>query len=236
MSMPYYGFYGLDPTYVLVIIAFLLTLFASFGVKSTFSKYDKVRSARGITGAAAARRILDANGLHNIRIERVSGNLTDHYSPKEGVIRLSDSTYNSDSVAAIGVAAHECGHAVQHQVGYVPIKIRNAIVPVVNIGSSLSMPLFLIGIILGLTNLAYIGAILFGSVLVFQLVTLPTEINASSRAMKTIEGMGMLYDDELVGAKRTLTAAAMTYVAATAATALQLLRLLLILNGRRRND
>lgn len=230
-----YGFYGLDPTYILVIIAFALTMFASFGVKATFSKYDKVRNARGITGSMAARRILDANGLQNIRIEHVNGNLTDHYSPNENVIRLSDATYNSDSVAAIGVAAHECGHAVQHKVGYVPIKIRNSIVPLVNIGSAASMPLFFIGLILGMTQLAFAGAILFGLVLVFQIVTLPVEINASSRAMKTLDGMGLLEGDELAGAKKTLTAAAMTYVASVASTALQLLRLLMILNNRRRD-
>ena len=206
--------YYFDPTYVLVIIAFLLTLFASMGVKSTFSKYNDVR------------QILDANGLQNIRIEHVSGDLTDHYSPNENVIRLSDSTYNSTSVAAIGVAAHECGHAVQHQVGYVPIKIRNGIVPIVNVCNTLSMPIFIIG-------LAMVGAILFGAVLVFQLVTLPTEINASRRAMKTLESMYLLEGDELTGARKTLTAAAMTYVAAVASTALQFLRLVLLANRRR---
>lgn len=225
--------YYFDPTYVLVIIAFLLTLFASMGVKSTFSKYNDVRSSRGITAASAARQILDANGLQNIRIEHVSGDLTDHYSPNENVIRLSDSTYNSTSVAAIGVAAHECGHAVQHQVGYVPIKIRNGIVPIVNVCNMLSMTIFIIGLILGLGRLAMVGAILFGAVLVFQLVTLPTEINASRRAMKTLESMYLLEGDELTGARKTLTAAAMTYVAAVASTALQFLRLVLLANRRR---
>lgn len=225
--------YYFDPTYVLVIIAFLLTLFASMGVKSTFSKYNDVRSSRGITAASAARQILDANGLQNIRIEHVSGDLTDHYSPNENVIRLSDSTYNSTSVAAIGVAAHECGHAVQHQVGYVPIKIRNGIVPIVNVCNMLSMPIFIIGLILGLGRLAMVGAKLFGAVLVFQLVTLPTEINASRRAMKTLESMYLLEGDELTGARKTLTAAAMTYVAAVASTALQFLRLVLLANRRR---
>ena len=225
--------YYFDPTYVLVIIAFLLTLFASMGVKSTFSKYNDVRSSRGITAASAARQILDANGLQNIRIEHVSGDLTDHYSPNENVIRLSDSTYNSTSVAAIGVAAHECGHAVQHQVGYVPIKIRNGIVPIVNVCNMLSMPIFIIGLILGLGRLAMVGSILFGAVLVFQLVTLPTEINASRRAMKTLESMYLLEGDELTGARKTLTAAAMTYVAAVASTALQFLRLVLLANRRR---
>lgn len=230
-----YGFYGLDPTYILVIIAFLLTMFASFGVKSTFNKYNQVHSGRGMTASMVARKILDANGLHNIRIERVAGDLTDHFSPKENVIRLSDSTYNSTSVAAIGVAAHECGHAVQHQVGYVPIKIRNSIVPIVNISNTLAMPIFLIGLILNMANLAMFGAILFGAVFVFQLVTLPTEINASRRAMKTLDSMYILEGDELKGAKKTLTAAAMTYVAAVASSALQLLRLLLIANNRRRD-
>lgn len=230
-----YGYYY-DPTYALVFIAFILTLFASFGVKATFGRYDKMQSARGITGAEAARRILDANGLHNIQIERIRGDLTDHYSPKEEVIRLSDATYNSSSVAAIGVAAHECGHAVQHKVGYFPIKLRNSIVPVVNIGNRLSMPLFFLGLILNMTGLAMTGAVLFGFVLVFQVVTLPVEINASRRAMQTIDSMAMLEGDELKGAKRTLTAAAMTYVAAVAATALQFLRLLLILNNNKRRD
>lgn len=230
--LTYYGMF--DVTYVLVIAAFFLTMIASFGVKSTFARYDKVLSSRHITGADAARRILDASGLQNIRVERIAGNLTDHYSPKEGVIRLSDATYASDSVAAIGVAAHECGHAVQHQVGYVPIKIRNGIVPFVNACNMLSMPLFIIGLILGIGNLTVIGALLFGAILIFQLVTLPTEINASRRALSIINEMGFLEGDEYKGAKKTLTAAAMTYVAAVAATALQFLRLLLLANRRRR--
>lgn len=222
-----------DATYILVVIGFFLTLFASFGVQSTFKKYDKISNSRGFTGASAARKILDENGLYNIRVERVAGNLTDHYSPNENVIRLSDATYDSDSVAAIGVAAHECGHAVQHQVGYLPIKIRNGIVPVVNLCNRLSMPLFIIGLIFGLGNLALVGAILFGAVFVFQLVTLPTEINASRRALKTLDNSYMLEGDELKGARKTLTAAAMTYVAAVAATALQFLRLLMLANRRR---
>lgn len=227
-----YGYF--DPTYILVILAFVLTMFASFGVKSTFNKYNEVYSRRGLTASEAARKILDANGLYNISIERIAGELTDHFSPKENVIRLSDSTYNSTSVAAIGVAAHECGHAVQHQVGYVPIKIRNSIVPIVNVGNTLSMPVFIIGIILGIGPLAMAGAILFGLVLIFQVITLPTEINASKRAMKTLESMSLLDDDELKGAGKTLTAAAMTYVAAVAATALQFLRFVMLANRRRR--
>ncbi len=222
-----------DPTYILVVIGFLLTLFASFGVKATFNKYDQVINSRGYTGATAARKILDANGLYNIRIEHVQGNLTDHYSPNENVIRLSDATYNSESVAAIGVAAHECGHAVQHQVGYLPIKIRNGIVPAVNLCNWLSMPVFIIGLIMGIGKLALLGVVLFGAVLLFQVVTLPTEINASRRAMKTLSDSYMLEGDELTGAKKTLTAAAMTYVAAVASTALQFLRLLALANRRR---
>lgn len=222
-----------DSTYILVIFAFLLSMFASFGVKATFAKYAKVRNTRGLTGAGAARRILDANGLTNIRIERVSGDLTDHFDPRANVIRLSDSTYDSDSVAAVGVAAHECGHAIQYARNYVPIKIRNAIVPVVNIGNALSMPLFFIGLILGFTNLAYLGVLLFSAVLVFQLITLPVEFNASTRALKIMDTDDLLYGEELKGAKKVLTSAAMTYVAAVAATALQLVRLLAILNNRR---
>jgi hypothetical protein len=224
-----------DSTYSLVIIAMLLSLFASFGVKSTFAKYQKMKTARGITGAEAARRVLDMNGLQHIRIERVSGELTDHFDPRSNVIRLSDSTYNDTSVAAVGVAAHEAGHAVQHATGYVPIKVRNAIVPVVNIGSQLAMPLFVIGLLLNFLNLAYAGVILFSLALVFQLVTLPVELNASSRAIKILDSSMLLYEDEIKPAKKVLKAAAMTYVAAVAATALQLLRLLLILN-RRRDD
>ncbi|MCI8521522.1 MAG: zinc metallopeptidase, partial [Clostridia bacterium] len=200
----------------------------------TFKKYNEVFSSRGLTAAEAARKILDANGLHNIRIEHIAGDLTDHYDPKANVIRLSDATFNSTSVAAIGVAAHECGHAVQHQVGYTPIKVRNAIVPIVNISNRLSMPIFILGLILSIGPLAMAGALLFGMVLVFQVVTLPTETNASRRAMKTLEEMAILEGDELKGARKTLTAAAMTYVAAVAATALQFLRLVMLANRRRR--
>ncbi len=228
--MPY--FYWYDSTYILVIFAFMLSLFASFGVKMTFSKYQKVKSHNGLTGSMAARKILDMNGLYNIKIEHISGELSDHFDPKAGVIRLSDSVYDSDSVAAIGVAAHEAGHAVQHATKYAPIAIRNSLVPIVNISTSLSMPLFILGLILEMTNLAYLGIILFSAALLFQLVTLPVEFNASRRAIKILDS-SMLYEDEVKGAKKVLRAAAMTYVAATAATALQLLRLLLIL---RRND
>lgn len=229
--MPFFYYY--DPTYALVIIALLLSLFASFGVKATFSKYNKVLNNRGLTAEDAARRILDSNGLTNVRLERVSGDLTDHFDPKSNVIRLSDATYSSTSVGAIGVAAHECGHAIQYAKGYAPIKIRNKIVPIVNIGNSLSMPLFLLGLLLGMYNLALFGAALFGVVLAFQLITLPVEFNASRRAISILGESEMLDTNELKGAKKVLRAAAMTYVAAVAATALQLLRLLMIVNRRR---
>lgn len=224
-----------DSTYGLVLIGFLLAMLASTGVQSAFRKYSKVKSYRGYTGTDAARKILDDNGLYNIRVEHVRGDLTDHYDPSANVIRLSDATAFSDSVAAIGVAAHEAGHAVQHAVGYAPIKVRNAIVPAVNICSQLSMPLFLLGLFLGLANLANVGIILFSAALVFQLVTLPVEIDASRRAIKILNTSAMLDDEELAGAKRVLFAAAMTYVAAVLSSALQLLRLILINNSRNRD-
>ena len=178
--------------------------------------------------------ILDANGLHHVQIAHIAGELSDNFNPKTNVVSLSDSTYESTSIAAIGVAAHECGHAVQHQVGYAPIKVRNSIVPVVNVCNFMALPMFMIGMLLSLTPLAMIGAILFGAVVLFQLVTLPTEINASARALKTLDGMGILEGDELKGARKVLKAAAMTYVAALVSTAMQFLRLLLIANRRRK--
>lgn len=235
----YYGGLYFGPSYLLVVLGMIITLIASSNVKKTFAKYDKVGSRRGITGAECARRILNANGLNHIRIEHIAGNLTDHFSPKEGVIRLSASTYNSTSIAALGVAAHECGHAVQHQVGYVPIKLRNGIVPIVNICSHAAMPVIIIGLIMGEGGykLALFGVILYCAVLAFQLITLPTETNASSRALHTLESMGLLDDDELRGTRKVLTAAAMTYFASAAATALSVLRLLLIvLNSGSRNN
>lgn len=236
-GMPYYGMY-LDPTYLLVVLGLIITLIASANVKNTFNKYDKVSSRRGITGAECARKILDANGLYNVRIELGQGKLTDYFSPKENLIKLSQSTYYSTSIAALGVAAHECGHAVQHQVGYVPIKLRNGIVPFVNICSYAAIPIVLIGIILSEFNLALFGVILYCAVFAFQLITIPTETNASARAIQTLYSMAILDEDELVGTKKVLTAAALTYFASAAATALQVLRLLLIVlnsNGRRRN-
>ncbi len=229
--MPFFYYY--DPTYVLVLIAFALSLFASFGVNATFSKYKKVQSRRSMTGADAARKILDSNGLYNVRVEHISGNLNDHFDPKANVIRLSDATYNDSSVAAIGVAAHEAGHAVQHATGYAPIKVRNAIVPAVNLSTSLSMPLFLIGLLLDMAGLTLAGIVLFSASLVFQVVTLPVEFNASGRAIRILNTSGMLDETELKGAKKVLRAAGLTYVAAVAASALQLLRLLIIANRRR---
>lgn len=220
---------------MLVIVGLIITLIASANVNGTFRKYDKISSRRGITAAQAARRILDANGLQDIRIERVSGKLTDHFSPKERIIRLSDATYDSTSIAALGVAAHECGHAVQHQVGYAPIKLRNGMVPFVNICSHLAIPIILLGLFIS-AELAMFGVILYCAVFAFQVVTLPTETNASARAINTLYNMGILDEDELKGTKKVLNAAAMTYFASAAATALQVLRLFLLVSGNRRRD
>lgn len=216
----------------LILPAALLAMYAQVKINSTYSKFSKVASRRGITGAEVARRILDQNGLQSVQIGHVAGNLTDHYDPRTQVVNLSDSVYNSTSVAAIGVAAHETGHAVQHAVGYAPIKIRNAIVPVVNIGSTLSIPLFLLGFLFSIGILADIGIILFSFAVLFQLVTLPVEFNASRRAIATLESGYILDDEELGGAKKVLGAAAMTYVASAAMALAQLLRLILIRGNR----
>lgn len=233
--------YGYDMTYILLVLpCILLSLWASANVNTTFEKYSKQRSLRGITGAEAARRVLQANGVSGVTISQVGGSLTDHYDPKSNVIRLSDSVYSSTSVAAIGVAAHEAGHAVQYAHGYGPIHLRAAVIPITNLGSKLAMPLILLGILFGLASdlsylFVYAGIACFGFSLVFQLITLPVEFNASRRAMAAIEQTGMLSENEQYGAKKTLSAAAMTYVAATAVALAQLLRLLSIF-GRRRND
>lgn len=241
--MPYYYGYGFDWTYlVLVLPCIILSMWASSSVNSTFKKYSKVLSSRRITGAEAAQRVLFANGVRNVRIERVGGNLTDHYDPKTNVIRLSDSVHNSTSVAAIGVACHEAGHAVQYAQNYAPIKLRAAIIPITNIGSKLAMPLILLGIVLSFLGnfsytLVYLGIAAFGMSLVFQLVTLPVEFNASRRAIRAIEDGNILTEEEQRGAKKTLKAAAMTYVAATAVALAQLLRLVILFGGRgRRNN
>ena len=248
----FFGLFWGDTTILVLIPAMIFAFWAQMRVNSTFKKYAKVPSRRGLTGAEAARRVLDANGLRHVTVERVHGHLTDHFDPKAGVIRLSDATYASTSVAAIGVAAHEAGHAVQHAEGYVPIKVRAAIIPLTRFGSFLAMPLFLIGIglLLGISSevaygigsdvaygigtiFAVTGILFFSFSTLFQLVTLPTEFNASARAMKALEDGGLLADDELPGAKATLSAAAMTYVAALASSLASLLRLILIFNRRR---
>ncbi len=239
--MPYY-YYGFDWTYLYIVLpCLLLAMLASAKVNSTFKRYSKQISMRRITGKDAAMRVLQANGISNVRIERISGNLTDHYDPKTNVIRLSDNVYDNPSTAAIGVACHEAGHAVQYAQQYFPIKVRAAIIPITNIGSRLAMPLILLGVLFGVGGaysygLVYIGIACFALSLIFQLITLPVEFNASRRAMEAIEDTGLLTDEEQRGARKTLTAAAMTYVAAVAVAAAQLLRLVLLFGGRRRND
>ncbi len=239
--MPYY--YGFDWTYVVLVLpCLILSMVCSANVNSTFKKYSGQLSSRGLTGAEAALRVLNANGVRGVRIEQVSGNLTDHYDPSANVIRLSTNVYGSTSTAAIGVACHEAGHAVQYAQGYFPIRIRAAIIPVTNFGSRLAMPLILIGLLLSALGrvsyfFVYLGIACFGLSLVFQLVTLPVEFNASRRALSAIEETGLLTEEERRGARKTLSAAAMTYVAATAVALAQLLRLLVIFgNNNRRRD
>lgn len=222
--------------FIFVVPALLIALWAQGLVSSRFKKYEKIRGKRGYTGADAARMILDTNGLYHVRIERVAGNLSDHFDPKDNVIRLSDSVFGSDSVAAVGVAAHEAGHAVQHATGYVPIKVRSAIIPVTNIGSQMAIPLILLGFFFEIAPLILTGIIFYSLAAVFQLVTLPVEFNASARAMRVLEQSEILYGDELTGAKKVLGAAAMTYVAALITALAQVLRLLYLFGGRRRRD
>ena len=221
--------------FIFVIPAMLWAMWAQAKVNSTFSKYGQVFSKRGLTASQAARRILDDNGLRNIRIERIRGNLTDHYDPTADVIRLSDSVINSTSVAAIGVAAHECGHAVQHAQNYSPLIFRNAIIPITNFGSKLAIPLFIAGLFFS-TTLCNLGILLFSLTALFQLVTLPVEFNASARPLRTLDDWNYLDSGELRGAKQVLSAAAMTYVAALAVSLAQLLRLMAIAGSRRRDD
>ena len=228
------GFYW-DPTYIIMIPAIIFALYAQYKIKSTFTRYQTVRNSRGYTASDIARQILDENGLFQVRIERIRGNLTDHYDPRDNIVRLSDTVYGSQSVASIGVAAHEVGHAIQHATGYTPIKVRSALVPAANIGSTLGIWLVFIGLFI-VPEIAIVGIILFSASTLFQLVTLPVELNASRRALKTLEGYGILYDDELVGAKKVLRAAALTYVAALISSLLTLLRLVLrvmMVSGRR---
>ena len=239
--MPFY--YGFDMTYVLLVLPFvILSLWASANVNSTFKKYAKQFSSRRITGAEAAQRVLTAHGVRDVRIERVAGNLTDHFDPRSNVIRLSQGVYDSTSTAAIGVACHEAGHAVQYAENYAPIKLRAAIIPVTNLGTRLAMPLILLGILFSAFaeanyTLVYLGIACFGLSLVFQLVTLPVEFNASRRALKTIASANILTEEEQKGARKTLTAAALTYVAAAAVALVQLLRLIMLFGGgNRRRD
>ncbi len=225
----------IDSWYIILVLpAIILSLWASSNVNSTFKKYSKQMSRMGITGAESARRVLAANGVYGVRIERISGQLTDHFDPRTNTIRLSESVYDSSSVAAIGVAAHEAGHAVQYAEDYAPMKLRSAIIPATNIGSNLAMPLILLGIVLGMPFLAELGIIAFSLSTVFQLITVPVEFNASSRAMNVIESSS--FDaNEVKGAKKVLKAAALTYVAALAVSLANLLRLVMIVNGSRRN-
>jgi Zn-dependent membrane protease YugP len=227
----FYGFAN-----VLVIIGALLCIAASAKVKSTFAKYSKIGSMSGITGAQAAEKILHSAGIYDVSIEQVSGNLTDHYDPRNKTLKLSDSVYNQVSVAAIGVAAHECGHAIQHNTGYAPLRIRAAFVPIANFGSGISWPIIILGIILGYSQpLINVGIILFSFAVLFQLITLPVEFDASSRAVKILGETGILYGEEVAHTKKVLGAAALTYVAGAAASILQLLRLLFLFGGRNRD-
>lgn len=238
-----YGY--MDPTYFLVLIGAVLCMLASARVNSTYNKYSRVRARSGMTGAEAARRILQMSGIGDVQVQHISGNLTDHYDPKNKVLRLSDTVYDSQSVAAIGVAAHECGHALQHKESYAPLKIRSALVPAANIGSKLGLPIVILGLILGIGfelpgggyfSLATIGVWIFSLAALFQIVTLPVEFNASGRALKMLGSYGIMGDDEVDDCKHVLGAAALTYVAAAASSILQLLRLLLLSGNRRRRD
>lgn len=235
-----YGYgYGLfDPTIFLLLIGVVITMIASARVNSTFSKYSRVRSKTGMTGAEAARRLLRSQGIYDVTVQQVNGNLTDHYDPRTKTVNLSQSVYNQTSVSAIGVAAHECGHAIQDNTDYVPLRVRAAIVPVVNIGQQISWPLILLGLFIGGLGspLVEIGILCFSLAVLFQLVTLPVEFNASSRAVRLLDETGILAEDEVRITKKVLGAAAMTYVAGAASAILQLLRLILLFGGRRRDD
>ena len=236
MPYGYYGYY-FDPTYILIIIAAIISLIAQWRVNSAFSKYSRVASMSGMTGAQAARMILQSNGINDVSVQRISGKLTDHYNPSTKVLNLSESVYGSTSVAAIGDAAHECGHAIQHARGYFPLSLRTALVPVANIGSQLSWVFIIVGAILSFNQtLITIGIIMFSAAVLFQLVTLPVEFNASARALEQLESNGILYRDEVSQTRKVLSAAALTYVAAAATAILQLLRLIILFGGRDRRD
>ena len=228
-----------DPTYFLVLIGVVLSLVASARVKSTFNKYSQMRNSRGMTGAEAAEQVLHGAGIYDVRIEHVAGNLTDHYDPRSKVLRLSDTVYGQTSVAAVGVAAHECGHAIQHAKGYGPLKFRNVLVPVANFGAKIAWPLILVGLLINSESSWFImqaGIIAFSLAVLFQIVTLPVEFNASNRAIRVLADRGMMFGEEIVAAKKVLNAAALTYVAGAASSILQLLRLIILTGGRRRRD
>ena len=232
----YYGYYYYDPTYMLIVISALISLFAQFLVNSRFSKYSRVRSRSGMTGAQAAERILQSQGIYDVAIQRVSGKLTDHYDPRNKTLNLSDAVYASTSVAAVGVAAHECGHAIQHARGYAPLSFRSALVPVANIGSQLSWLFIILGIFFGGSHtLIMIGILMFSAAVLFPLVTLPVEFNASGRALKLLSETGILQKDEVSDTRKVLSAAALTYVAAATTAVLQLLRLLRLFGGNDRD-
>ncbi len=233
------GYYYWDPTYILVVIGAIICMIASARVKSTFAKYSQYRSMSGMNGAQVAQRVLQAAGIYDVQIRHVSGNLTDHYDPGTRTVNLSDPVYNSTSVAALGVAAHECGHAIQHAKNYAPLSIRSALVPVANFGSMLAWPLILIGLFINSRSsvlIIDIGILLFSAAVLFQLVTLPVEFDASRRALVMLRTQHILGDDELKNTRKVLKSAALTYVASAAAAILQLLRIILLTNGRRRDD
>ena len=231
-----FGLFAFDWTILIVLPALIISIWAQIKVSSTYEQYSQMFISRRITGAEAARRILDSNGLHHVKIEHVRGHLTDHYDPRANVLRLSDSVYGSATAAAVGVAAHEAGHALQYAKGYAPIKMRSAIIPVTKYGSVLAIPLFIIGLIFASDSLALLGIALYATVALFQLVTLPVEFNASERALDSLRSLSILRDDELSAAHKVLSAAAMTYVAALLTSLLTLLRLLVIFNGGNRRN
>lgn len=234
--MYYPMYFRFDGTYILVLIGVIICLVASAKMNATFNKYSKMRSSSGLTGREAAERVLRSAGIYDVRVEHIAGNLTDHYDPRNKVLRLSDATYNSTSVAAIGVAAHECGHAVQHAKGYVPLQIRGALVPVANFGSSIAWLLIILGLILGGTSSSLflnLGIFAFSLAVLFQIITLPVEFNASRRAVRVLADTGMLYGEEIQATKKVLSAAALTYVASAASAILQLLRIILLTRNNR---
>ncbi len=233
------GYYYWDPTYILVVIGAVICMIASARVKGTFNKYSQLRSMSGMNGAQVAQRVLQEAGIYDVQVRHVSGSLTDHYDPRTKTVNLSDPVYNATSVAALGVAAHECGHAIQHAKSYAPLSIRSALVPIANFGSMLAWPVILIGLFFNTRSsglIIDIGILLFSAAVLFQLVTLPVEFDASRRALVMLRTQGILADDELKYTRRVLKSAALTYVASAAAAILQLLRIILITNGRRRDD